>query len=56
VELWNKRAQAGRPVSFYPTVKTALLAGTAVLEVLMPGVPTIGGVYLRDMITRSRWR
>jgi hypothetical protein len=49
VELWNKRAQAGRPVSFYPTVKTALLAGTAVLEVLCPACQTIGSVDLRDV-------
>jgi hypothetical protein len=49
VELWNKRAQAGRPVSFYPTVKTALLAGTAVLEVLCPACQSIGSVDLRDL-------
>jgi hypothetical protein len=49
VELWNKRAQAGGPVSFYPTVKTALLAGTAVFEVLCPACQTIGSVDLRDV-------
>jgi hypothetical protein len=49
VELWNKRAQAGRPVSFYPTVKTALLAGTALLEVLCPACQTIGSVDLRTL-------
>jgi hypothetical protein len=49
VDLWNKRAQAGRPVSFYPTVKTALLAGTAVLEVLCPACQSIGRVDLRDL-------
>jgi hypothetical protein len=36
VDLWNKRAQAGRPVSFYPTVKTALFAGTVILEGFVP--------------------
>jgi hypothetical protein len=49
VELWNKRAQAGRPMSFYPTVRTALLAGTAVLEVLCPACQSIGTVDLRDL-------
>jgi hypothetical protein len=49
VNLWNKRAQAGRPVSFYPTIKTALLAGTAILEVLCPACQTIGRVDLRTL-------
>ncbi|MPZ41478.1 MAG: hypothetical protein GEU95_26215 [Rhizobiales bacterium] len=26
VDLWNKRAQAGRPVSFFPTIATAITA------------------------------
>jgi hypothetical protein len=47
-------AQAGRPVSFYPTVKTALLAGTAVLEVLCPACQTIGQVDLRDLDVHGR--
>jgi hypothetical protein len=49
VALWNKRALADRPASFYPTVKTALLAGTAVLEVLCPACQTIGTVDLRTL-------
>jgi hypothetical protein len=41
--------QAGQPVSFYPTIKTALMAGTAVLEVLCPACQTVGGVDLRKL-------
>jgi hypothetical protein len=44
VDLWNKRAQVGRPVSFYPTVKTALLAGTAVLRLPKINRPAVGSL------------
>jgi hypothetical protein len=49
VAAWNERALSRRRMSFYPTVKTALLAGTAVLEVLCPACQSIGGVDLRDI-------
>jgi hypothetical protein len=54
VELWNKRAQAGRPVSFYPTVKTALLAVTAVLEVLWPARPSARSISRISTCTQAR--
>lgn len=53
VELWSKRANAGRPVSFFPTVKTVLLAGTAVVEVLCPACQTIGTVDIRTLDVHS---
>jgi hypothetical protein len=49
IAAWNERAQSKRRMSFYPTVKTALLAGTAVLEVLCPACQSIGSVDLRDI-------
>ena len=36
VELWNKRAKAGRPVSFFPTIGTVIAAKMPVLDVLCP--------------------
>src|SRR5258705_10038783 len=49
VDLWNKRAQAGRPVSFFPTVETAIAAKIPMVDVHCPACQTIGSVDLRKL-------
>jgi hypothetical protein len=49
MDLWNKRAQRGRPVSFFPTVGTAIAAQMPIVGVLCPACQTIGSVNLRDV-------
>lgn len=49
VALWNKRAQAGRKPSFYPTIRTALAAETPILDVLCPACRTVGTVDIRTL-------
>ncbi|MPZ41484.1 MAG: hypothetical protein GEU95_26245 [Rhizobiales bacterium] len=53
MDLWNKRAQAGRPVSFFPTVGTAIAAKMPMLDVLCPACQTIGVVDLRTLDVHS---
>jgi hypothetical protein len=47
VAAWNDRAKAKLRPSFFPTIRTALLAGTPVIDVLCTGCRTIGSVDLR---------
>jgi hypothetical protein len=49
VELWNRRAQAGRKPSFYPTIRTALAAQMPILDVLCPACRTVGSVDIRTL-------
>jgi hypothetical protein len=39
VAIWNSRAARKARLSFYPTIETALLAGTPWLGLLVPGLP-----------------
>jgi hypothetical protein len=47
VAAWNERAKLGRPTTYYPTVASAIVARTPILEVLCPACRTIGAVDLR---------
>jgi hypothetical protein len=54
VDLWNKRAKARRPVSFFPTVGTAIAASMPMLDILCPACQTIGAIDLRKIDIHPR--
>lgn len=49
VHLWNSELQRGVAPSFYPTIRTALIAGCPVLEAVCPACRRIGNVDLRRL-------
>jgi hypothetical protein len=49
VAIWNSRASRKARPSFYPTIETALLAGTPWLAYQCPACQAIGDVDLRDV-------
>jgi hypothetical protein len=49
VSVWNSRAARRARPSFYPTIETAMLAGTPWLSYLCPACQTVGEVDLRTL-------
>jgi hypothetical protein len=52
VALWNARARRGRPASSYPTLRTALDAGTTLLTFMCPACQQVGEFDLRTVTDR----
>jgi hypothetical protein len=49
IRRWNRRAGRGGWPSWYPTVGTAILAGTPVLDFVCPACGVLGQLHLRTI-------
>ena len=49
VAVWNSRAARKARPSFYPTIETAIIAGTPWLAFMCPGCQAVGEVDLRTL-------